>query len=195
MANDKNIIPNYGLVAAEFISPNLGVDYVQIYSINLVFLPKLSITLKLIDLGDELVPNIGIGDRSVDLKYNFVEETNSIPAISVGLSEIGGTNLLNKSYYIVTSKNFRIGSIILLTSIGLGKKLSGQSLRINQTGKLTGLWGNLNLSYKSITTMLEYDGDQFNTGIKYSYKNRIGANLGLIDFKHFTASLSASFSL
>lgn len=55
-------------------------------------------------------------DRNFDLKYQLVQEGDYVPAISIGLQDLGGTGL-NSAEYIVATKTFGAG---ITGTVGLG---------------------------------------------------------------------------
>lgn len=164
--------------------------YDRISFINIGFLPFLELSI-LLSHGAE-VP--GLGDRSAFAKMRILKEKENLPSIAIGFHDFFGVNSLYNSSYIMIGKTKKINQLILESNIGYGTGNISNREDVRGT-YLTGIWGNLNATYKFYTIALEYDADQFNTGLKFNYYNRINATIGLIDFQHFTAGLSMSFSL
>ena len=132
-------------------------------------------------------------------KIKIIEETLRVPQLSVGMDNIlspdkgsrsqdldsldaFGTNPEKDSYeayspYVVASKQAVFAGIPWMFNAGFGmNRFNGQVYR---SRIFNGFFTSVEMSpLRDLTLQGEFDGEDFNAGIKYSYKN-FGAKLGL----------------
>ena len=106
--------------------------YNRLYS-KMQFFPWMEAVLRYTE-GQYLAYNPGSKqtwkDKGLDLKFRLLEETNSTPALAIGLLDLGGTGAYS-SEYIVSNK--RIGNVDLSLGLGWGR-LGGKSHISNPIG-------------------------------------------------------------
>jgi hypothetical protein len=141
----------------------------------------------------------------VNVKAKIIEESLRIPQIAVGIDNIlspvskHGAQYLNTqddfsqhpdrdayeyfSPYVVASKQAYFSGVPWMFNIGLGtNRFVGQ---VPRSRIFNGLFTSVELSpMRDLALQLEFDGEDFNTGIKYSYKN-FGAKLGMQAIEDF----------
>jgi hypothetical protein len=141
----------------------------------------------------------------VNIKGKIIEESDRIPQIAVGIDNIlspvskHGAQYLGPqddfsqhpdrdayeyfSPYVVASKQAYFSGVPWMFNLGLGtNRFVGQ---VSRARIFNGLFTSVELSpLRDLALQLEFDGEDFNTGIKYSYKN-FGAKLGLQAIEDF----------
>jgi hypothetical protein len=65
-------------------------------------LPRLSGTFRYAGIKDRGDGREDTFDRSFDLRYQILQETNALPAIAVGLQDFLGTGILASEYIVAT---------------------------------------------------------------------------------------------
>ncbi|MEM1323364.1 MAG: YjbH domain-containing protein [Bacteroidota bacterium] len=158
---------------------------------NLTFLPFLEMTLRVAkpyDAGQSL----GIGDRSIFMKIRLLKEKGLRPGLSLGLHDVlSSFGAYFQTNYLVASKSFSLsGDWSVHSSLGYGMKFKNTN-----EGYLLGLFGNTSLRWKQLQLVMEYDADQFNTGIKCSLFDRLFVNIGALNMKDFSAGGSFRMNL
>jgi len=141
----------------------------------------------------------------VNIKGKIIEESDRIPQIAVGIDNMlspvskHGAQYLSPqdgfsqhpdrdayeyfSPFVVASKQAYFSGIPWMFNLGLGaNRFVGQATRARI---FNGLFTSVELSpMRDLALQLEFDGEDFNTGIKYTYKN-FGARLGLQAIEDF----------
>lgn len=165
---------------------------------NITFLPFAEISLKLTrpypNETDRLPGNkrfYGIGDRSVAVRFRILEESTKRPALVVGIQDpaLKSTNYFN-TYYAVASKTFQLKQFNLTTNAGFGYSSTSA-----ETQFLNGFFGGVNINWKAINVLVEYDTEQFNIGIGGQLKDKVFLQLALVNGNGFSGNASFRFSL
>jgi len=177
-----------------------GIKEERAFNVNLVFLPRVELSVKLTRPYSKLRPdfqpgtggqrNWGIGDRSYSLRIQVFQETEKLPAIVLGIQDPFANLAFFNTNYIVASKSFKFNELRLIATGGYGK-----SWEDTRGDYLQGLFGGLQVNWKNINGMVEYDTEFINIGMGYQFRNLLFLNVALIDAKHFSGNISFRYSL
>ncbi|MEM9921764.1 MAG: YjbH domain-containing protein [Bacteroidota bacterium] len=159
---------------------------------NLAFLPFMEATVRLTRpyAGKE---ELGLGDRSIFLRFRLLKERKYLPAIAIGLHDlISSPGGYFQSNYLVASKRWGVEEkVYYQASGGYGFKWSDA----NQ-GYLLGLFGGVRADWKFLSAVVEYDAEQLNAGLKaHFFKRHIYLNVGFLQLKHLSIGLAANLRL
>jgi len=161
------------------------------FFINTAYLPFAEVSFKVTKPYVTPVDSIyGIGDRSVSLRFQVLKETKNRPAIVIGTQDPFTVRAFFNTNYMVLTKKYQLKQITVVANLGYGfalEETEGSYLQGVFTGVQT-FWKNWQLS-------AEYDTDTFNTGLSYSFKNRLFLKAGLIDQQYFSGSIHFRFSI
>jgi len=173
-----------------------GVEKERSFFLNSTFLPFLELSFRLtkrygkLSQFNPIEGNIGIGDRSYTARIRLLKETKRLPALAIGLNDPFSATSFFNSQYIVASKKLVDKQLKLYSHLGYGVKFGEANSYI-----LQGLWGSMNLQWQYLETLLEYDGNQLNVGVKSHWKNRLYLNAALMQLKYFTGTVAIRFQL
>lgn len=161
---------------------------------SLTYLPGLELSLRLSKL-TEYKGNTQTADRSINIKYNLLNESEFFPSLLLGIHNITriveSGNHFNATYFVV-GKRFLITEIINL-EINLG-----YGLEIHKIGdyEFQGVFGSGSLSLKyRIGLFAEYLNEYPNYGIKANLLGPLSFSIGFVKSKYFSAMLSLSHNL
>lgn len=167
------------------------------YYANLTFLPFLEIVLGA-TLPDDFIGIRGIGDRKGIIRVQVLKEgeNNWRPSILIGLHDPfnsaravygGGGNQNFNTNYLVLSKKLKFKKY-WSTDFHLGYGVSWQEV-LNK--HLIGLFGGVSFNYKDmVMTMIEYDTEKINCGIKLKLFNSLYLTGALLDMKALTGGIN-----
>lgn len=157
---------------------------------NIGFLPFAEFTLRLTKPYDAKDENYGIGDRSISGRVQLLKEKQNIPAVLIGVNDLGTESSYFNTNYIVLSKTKEFKGFTFNGNMGYGFK-------INEANRhyLQGLFGGLQASWKSITALAEYDAAQWNVGLGYTYKNLFFVKTALIDTRYPSVNIGVQFNI
>ena len=177
-----------------------GIKEERAFNANLVFLPRVELSVKLTRPYSNLRPdyqpgsgqprNWGIGDRSYSLRIMVVEEKNNRPALTIGIQDPFANLAFFHTNYLVTSKTFTLNEIRFYTNLGYGI-----SWEDTPGDYLQGLFGGIQVVWKNLSSNIEYDTNNWNIGLGYQFKERLFLNMALIDAKYFSGNISYRFRL
>ena len=134
-----NMYGNPGLIdmpSAEMLPDAELTSAVSYYSgitranINFQVLPRISGTFRYSTLrGDRIFSRVdeANSDRSFDIRFNVLEETDYVPAVTVGLRDFMGTGIFGAEY-IVATKNLS-SSLKVTAGIGWGRLSDSDNVR------------------------------------------------------------------
>lgn len=177
-----------------------GIEAERAFITNLVFLPRVELTVKLTRPYSVVRPdyqpgsgrqrNWGIGDRSYSLRVQVLEEKDNQPSLVLGIQDPFANLAFFHTNYLVASKKIPINEISILTNIGYGI-----SLEDTNGDYLQGLFGGVQVSWKGTIANIEYDTKTLNMGLGYQLKERLFFNMALINVKYFSGNISYRFGL
>ena len=177
-----------------------GIKSERAFNLNLVFLPKVELSLKLTLPYSNLRPhhrlnsdqprNWGIGDRSYSLRIQLLEEKKNRPTVLIGIQDPFSNAAYFNTNYLIVSKTYKFNTLSIASSIGYGIALED-----TQGDYLQGLFGGIQLNWKNINGMIEYDTNSVNIGLGYKINNRFFLNTAFINAKYFSGSISYRFYL
>ena len=151
-------------------SPRFGFTQYNHY-FALGFLPGFEVTGRLTrfpDFEDPAVPRFGdYKDREVSVKWQFLKESDAMPAVAVGVRDMGGEARTQEAFYAVAQK--RIYKNLTL-SVGGG------------TDKYEGVFGGaLYNPVDSVELMAEYDTEGLNAGVRFTPADWLSLSLAALD--------------
>lgn len=156
---------------------------------NMVFLPFMEFSLKLTKPYTTPVDdNYGLGDRSISIRAQVLKERTHLPAILIGVQDMLSSNSFFKTNYIVFTKKVDIKQFVMVTSLGYGyspEEALGDYLQ--------GTFGGVQVYWKTINLLAEYDTDQFNLGLGYQFKKMLFLKTALVNGRYFSGSINLRF--
>lgn len=137
-------------------------------------------------------------EGALNLKWNFVPEAKDHPAVSVGLFDLGSTG---RTKYAVVSKNFtsmktfrskyHINKIALRYHIGYEDSSNDDSLFYGLEARfLITNKSPFSKALKKTTFMEEYDGDDFNFGMRYDLSPMTKLHFGILSTEDINVGIS-----
>jgi len=157
---------------------------------NIGFLPFAEFTLRLTKPYNSKDENYGIGDRSISGRIQILKEKQHIPAVLIGLNDFGTVSSFFNTNYIVLSKTKDFKGITFNGNVGYGFQISEARRHY-----LQGIFGGLQASWKSLKVLAEYDADQWNIGIGYTYKRLFFVKSALINMRYPSVNLGLQFNI
>jgi hypothetical protein len=139
-------------------------------------------------------------DRMFTLRYNALKESNSLPAITIGLHDVSealGATSANPwflSTYIVGSKTFYINEFTVAPTIGYSYDLFG----VNRPMVFTGFFAGFELTanrFPNISAVVEYDSELVNMALKTTILRHLHFSIGLLDLKSLSGFFTYRFNL
>lgn len=136
--------------------------------------------------------------RTVSIKWNPIKESEKLPAFAVGIQDMLGEECCRdfNSFYFTASKTFSVGkNFSTYATIGLGtdlwEKLTGKAHQ-----KIKGVFGAFETTFlPSVSVIGEYDSQNINAGMKYTFKNFITLRILTTEFKYYGIMTDIKFSL
>ncbi len=169
------------------------------YFITFHFLPFIEASLRITRLNG-LPPrnNEAIGDRTPSIKIRVFEESDILPAISIGVHDLmtvfgGEAAVHNNACYLVATKNFNLDSFLSNIALTVGY---GSDFMKAANHNFVGLFGGLSLHLLNhFELMTEYDGKRANCGLRIKYFDHLSLLGGFIGYKHFSGGISYYFTI
>ncbi len=156
---------------------------------SVAFLPFMELGLKLTKPYTTPVDdNLGLGDRSISIRTQLVKEGKHRPAILIGIQDIFSSNAYFKTNYVVFTKKTKVKQLDMVTSLGYG-----HSPEEALGDYLQGAFGGIQLYWKAVNFLAEYDTDQFNLGLGYQFKKMLFLKGALVDGRYFSGSINLRF--
>lgn len=164
----------------------------RVLFLNFSFLPFMEVTFGLNKpYSPEFVDDIGLGDRTISVRFQLLKERKNRPAIMLGVHDTFSEESFNNTNYLVASKQFQLKrNWLIFTHAGYGFKVIDANDHF-----LIGAFGGGEVRWKFIGATLEYDTDRINAGLKATIKNRVFVKAALLDLKYFSASVNVRFGL
>ena len=157
---------------------------------HLGLLPFAEVSIKLTKPYNSSDKNYGIGDRSISVRVQVLKEKANRPAVLIGVQDPFTVASFFNTNYLVLSKKRQLNQIELNANLGYGFKIEEAQNHI-----LQGIFGGLQVKWRQVRTMIEYDAERINLGIGYQYKDWVRTNLALVDGRYLSAALAFRFSL
>lgn len=159
--------------------------------VNLGYLSFLEITLRLTKpYGTK--NTFGIGDRSYFVKIQALKERKFLPAVAIGFHDMLTLATHFHSAYVVASKRFEWTEKQWSIQSHLGY---GTKVQETENNYLIGVFGGVELKWKFLTILTEYDAKNIHTGIKINIKNLVFLQATLLNMKQIGAGLNVKFTL
>jgi len=156
---------------------------------SLTFLPFMELSVKLTkpyNAPSEL--QYGIGDRSVSLRIQLMKEKKHLPAILIGVHDPFAVQAFFNTNYLVFTKKYDLKEVDLIGNLGYGF-----SIEETEGDYLQGMFGGVQLYWKDVNFLAEYDTDWFNIGLGYKIKKFLFLKAALVDGHYFTGSINLRF--
>ena len=154
------------------------------------FLPRAELTLRITRPYNAKHKNYGIGDRSVAVRFQVLKEKKYLPALVIGIHDPLSVKAFFNTNYVVLTKSYQYNSVLLIGNVGYGFKVE------ETVGHhLLGIFGALQVNWKQLKVMAEYDADYFNIGAKYQFKQWMALSAALVGTKYLSASVNLRFKL
>ncbi len=157
--------------------------------LRFILIPEIKSTLRR--------PPFDVGaDRMMSIKYLLIKEKDFVPSFALGVQDIIGTRIYN-SLYVVGSKNFYFPPIrSVRVHAGFGTEWWDHLLGESKGHKFKGLFGGLEVKlFAPLILVGEYDGDEFNWGVRVSIRNLMSIAIIVTDENDLGGVLSFGFSL
>lgn len=192
----------------------------NIYSIGMGFFPKVEVGINFnqVITGYPDVDNPYLKDsafdRSIFIKFQALEETDFIPALSIGGRDLFSNTAINYRGNYVTANQQTFYGVVGKTfydfKFNLGYAYSpaqpiGTAVAPNSTGqkivdnsfKLNGVFGAIRSPklFSLISGIIEYDSKYFNYGVEIGDLYGLSAKIAMIDIKYPTAKLNWNHKL
>ncbi|MEL6926034.1 MAG: YjbH domain-containing protein, partial [Bacteroidota bacterium] len=160
--------------------------------INLGFLPFAEINVRLTrpygDNSDD--QELGIGDRSYNVRFRILKESEKWPAIAIGFHDLFNASSYFNTNYLVLSKQFSWRKLTIGTSLGYGY-IFGEPFG----AYLDGIFGSASVQWKNVEALLEYDAEYINFGARAYFFEHLQVQIGLMNFKALMGSVGWTFRL
>ncbi|MCD6119661.1 YjbH domain-containing protein [bacterium] len=155
------------------------------YFFNIGFLPHLEISGRIVrfpDYEEERVARFGdYKDREGSIKFQLLDESDTLPAFAIGAMDIGGESRHQEAYYAVAQKTLMNN---LRVNIGGG------------TGKFEGVFGGIDWEPSTgFHVMAEYDTESVNAGLRYSPTDWLTLTAASLDGEEFGYGIVTRFDL
>lgn len=200
--NDGTVVIGAGYTPASYavLEPNENGELS--YYVNLTFLPFMEMVL-----GATLPSNAqgswGIGDRKGLIRLQILKEREETwrPNILIGFHD--PFNSTKAVYGSRSNQNFNTNYLVVSKKILFHKNFSfdttlgyGISLKEAENSQLKGIFGGVSFNYKDrILTILEYDTENLNCGLKIKVFKSLYFTTALLDMKIFTGGINLIFKL
>ncbi len=156
---------------------------------NVTFLPFMELSLKLTKPYTTPVDdNYGLGDRSISIRAQLIKERTHLPAILIGIQDILSSNSYFKTNYIVFTKKVNVKQFVMVTSLGYG-----HSPEEALGDYLQGTFGGVQVYWKTVNFLAEYDTKQLNVGLGYQFRKRLFLKTALVNGRYFSGSINLRF--
>lgn len=171
-----------------------GISNERAFITSIAFFPFMEVSLKLTRpySNERKVPLrgrrfFGIGDRSVSARFRILKETKNRPALVFGIQDpFFSASAFFNTTYAVASKTLTRGQWNLTANAGWGYSDDQEFLH--------GAFGGLNVNWKMINLMVEYDTEGLNTGLSLNYKKLFFLQIASINGKGFAGNASVRLS-
>lgn len=215
--NDRNIDISFGS-----LTENVSYIYNKhnlLYSIGIGFIPRteLGFTFNqiftgIVDTDNPYLKNSSF-DRSIFLKFQLLDESNYIPALSIGGRDILSNAVINRDsraenrkndvsawqqiFYIVAGKKFYDFNFNLGYSYAPGVPFGFVAARTEGSYRISGLFANLETPklFSMVSGMLEFDSNRLNYGINVGPFYGFSAKAVMIDLTNLNFKTSWNMRL
>ncbi len=164
-------------------------DFEYVNSINIGFFPRVNILLNLTQINNARTSD-GIGDRSVQVSFLLLKETEKLPSMVLNLDAPMGINQFLASNNLLVSKEYRLNQLSIVPTLGYGipylfaRRVSDGSNLLSEFGEarlrrkdsnyLRGLFGGLRFNFQQrLGLNMEFDGKKINSGLHLKALDRI----------------------
>lgn len=200
MMADGTVMVGYHHLPSEITTLSGGLYDNRIGFASVTFLPRLEVMFRYTyQLGAPRGPDINLFmDRMVSARFLLLKERRYLPALLVGIQDIGTSVDLavNSNFganYIVASKRFKPSGFIFGLHSGAAFDLFGE-----ETQTMRGLFGGLSVSHSAIpwaTAMVEHDSRRLNTAVKLLFMNYLQLMAGLMDMQYPAGGIGLQIQL
>lgn len=166
-----------------------GINPERSFIANMGFLPFAEFTIRLTK-PYQSNGEYGIGDRSISGRMQVLKERKWMPAILVGFNDLANESSYFNTTYIVASKQLVHRDFLLNGNIGYGHKLHPARRHY-----LIGVFGGVAVSWKGLEGMVEYDADNVNVGMGYTFKNILFAKAALLNLQYPSLSIGMQMNI
>jgi hypothetical protein len=192
IASDGQVSFGTGYIPKPYAIIDSPVRDNQVYFVTVGYLPFLEITFGTMRIVNEIW---GIGDRTASFRFRILDEKRYIPQLTAGVHDPFG--LVAEDWaqhlaasYLVGSKSVQIHPVQLRTHLGFGTKwLNAAHYR------LSGFFGGMDIKYKFLSLMGEYDSKNFNCGARISILSHFSFLITWLECKKATGGCNFSFNL
>ena len=157
---------------------------------NIGFLPFAEFSLRLTKPYNSKGEHYGIGDRSISGRVRLMKEKQHLPAVVIGVNDLGTESSFFNTSYVVLSKRIPYKTLFINGNLGYGFKLNEARRHYLQE-----FFGGVQVTWKSIDLITEYDTDQWNMGLGYTYKRFFYAKVALISMQHLSFNVGFQFNI
>ena len=174
----------------------------NLINFSLMFLPFMEVSAHLIRPVDISENPFGIGDRSYKVRFFLLKEKEKRPALALGIHDPVSTNTRQGAVYLVSSKLFQWKFFHIDTHLGYGfdiqkpfwekTHLFQDDGSLNQS-HLKGIFAGVQLEYKDLSFMLEYDTEKINSGFYFHFLRYFSAGIYTLGFDRLSAQLGMHY--
>ena len=167
-------------------------DAMTVYT-GITFLPFLEVDFRvtrMLEFGKDRNYTV---DRMPSIRLQIFKEKIILPSILIGINDIAGDARNFGALYCVITKNIQIASLSLNGSLGYGTNWFKSE---NYNAEYYGLFGGIRVSHKNLTNLcvlLDFDGDNFSTGVSLFVINHIRIMMAAQGLDSFCGSISYQF--
>lgn len=172
------------------------------YNFRMTFVPFLELEATLIRPDNIKEQPWGIGDRSFKGRLLIMKEKARLPAVTIGISDPLGANTNQGAVYLVSSKLFQWKFFHIDTHLGYGfdiqkpfwekTHLFQDDGSLNQS-HLKGIFAGVQLEYKDLSFMFEYDTEKINSGFYFHFLRYFSAGIYTLGFDRLSAQLGMHY--
>lgn len=157
---------------------------------SMTFLPFLELSLRLTrPYSNEYNDGYGIGDRSISIRAQVLKERKKLPAIVLGIQDPFAVQSFFNTNYLVFTKKYSLKKIDIVANLGYG-----HSFEEDRRGDyLQGAFGGVQVYWKEVNFLAEYDTKQLNIGAGYQFKKMLFLKTALVNGRYFTGSINLRF--
>jgi hypothetical protein len=192
IASDGQVAFGTGYIPKPYAIVDGPVRDNQVYFVTVGYIPFMELTFGTVRIVNEIW---GIGDRTTSFRFRIFNEKKYVPQITLGLHDPFGLVAQDwaqhlAASYVVGSKNFQLHPVQVRAHLGYG----GDWLKAAHY-RLVGVFGGMDVRYKFLSLIGEYDTKYFNWGARISVLSHFSLLLTWLDGKALTGGCNFSFVL
>lgn len=157
---------------------------------SFTFLPFLELSLRTTKpYANVKNEHYGIGDRSISIRVQLFKERKKLPAIVLGIQDPFAIQSFFNTNYLVFTKKYALKKIEIVANLGYGISFEEET----KGDYLQGAFGGLQMYWKKINLLAEYDTKHLNIGAGYQFRKMLFLKAALVNGRYFSGSVNLRF--